>query len=302
MMKRNFIASAAALIVLLFGANALFAQCGADGMQPCGKTPKKITTTKKPTTKTTVTKSKPTTKNSQTSVSKSKTKFVPRVPQIEMVEIPAGFIDIGSKIKNNKEKNKENKEKVKENNEKNRTRFYFPNGFYMGKYEVTQVQWQAVMGYNPSYFKDCGESCPVNQVSWDDTKVFISKLNSLQSDYKYRLPTEAEWEYAFRAGTTSNYTASLDSMAWYIANSGDKPHPVGQKSPNKWGLYDMLGNVNEWCEDSIEIDDPIGAGNGPNRVLRGGSWMDSTESFSELSGGQSPTRRMVDVGFRLVRQ
>ena len=117
----------------------------------------------------------------------------------------------------------------------------FASGFYMGRYEVTQAQWQKVMGNNPSSDKSCGENCPVEKVSWDDAQEFIKKLNAMNDGYTYRLPSEAEWEYACRAGTTGDDAGDLDSMAWYGKNSDDKMHPVGQKQPNAWGLYDMHG-------------------------------------------------------------
>ncbi len=151
--------------------------------------------------------------------------------------------------------------------------------FEMGKYQVTQEQWQAVMGDNPSYFK--GEAnLPVEQVSWDDVQEFLKRLNAKNNGYQYRLPTEAEWEYACRAGTTGDYAGNIDEMAWYGKNSGVKTHPVRQKKPNLWGLYDMHDNVREWCADwygenyyqqSSEVD-PIGPSTGSGRVLRGGCW------------------------------
>ena len=113
-------------------------------------------------------------------------------------------------------------------------------GFSMGKYEITQAQWKAVMGTNPSYFK--GDNLPVENVSWNDAKEFCSKLSQMTGK-QYRLPTEAEWEYACRAGTTGPYAGNLDAMAWYSNNAGFKTHPVGQKRPNAFGLYDMHGNV-----------------------------------------------------------
>jgi formylglycine-generating enzyme required for sulfatase activity len=120
--------------------------------------------------------------------------------------------------------------------------------FYMGKYEVTQEQWQAVMGNNPAKFKDCA-NCPVEQVSFYDVEKFISNLNESNDGFRYRLPSEAEWEYACRAGTTGDYAGDLKEMGWYSDNAGGKTHAVGGKRPNAWGLFDMHGNVEEWCED-----------------------------------------------------
>jgi formylglycine-generating enzyme required for sulfatase activity len=149
--------------------------------------------------------------------------------------------------------------------------------FEMGKCEVTQAQWQAVMSNNPSSFK--GDNLPVENVSWNDAQEFIRKLNQADSKYQYRLPTEAEWEYACRAGTTGDYAGNLDDMAWYSNNSGSKTHAVGQKQANKWGLYDMHGNVWEWCQDWYDSNyyrqspgaDPTGPTAGSIRVYRGGS-------------------------------
>ena len=151
--------------------------------------------------------------------------------------------------------------------------------FYIGKYEVTQAQWRAVMGSNPSKFK--GDNLPVEQVSWNDIQKFITKLNTMTGK-TFRLPTEAEWEYAARGGNQSKgykYSGSntLDNVAWYY-NSGGKTHPVGQKQPNELGLYDMSGNVWEWCQDwygsysSSSQTNPTGPSSGSYRVLRGGDW------------------------------
>lgn len=157
--------------------------------------------------------------------------------------------------------------------------------FYMGKYEVTQAQYRAVMGSNPSYFTGCDE-CPVDNVTWNDAQKFIRKLNEMNGGYTYRLPTEAEWEYACRAGTTGDYAGNLNAMAWYGINSRHKTHPVGTKQANGFGLYDMHGNVFEWCED-IWHRDYNGAprngsawlrGDSDLRVLRGGSW-DTPDPF-----------------------
>jgi formylglycine-generating enzyme required for sulfatase activity len=161
----------------------------------------------------------------------------------------------------------------------------------MGKYEVTQAQWQAVMGTtvrqqrdkaDPSYsMAGEGENYPMYYVSWNEAQEFVRRLNSMQSRYTYRLPTEAEWEYAARAGTTGRYAGNLHAMAWYGANSGGKSHPVGTKQPNRWGLYDMHGNVYEWCEDSYHKNYNgapkdgsawLSGGDQRLRMLRGGMW------------------------------
>jgi formylglycine-generating enzyme required for sulfatase activity len=158
--------------------------------------------------------------------------------------------------------------------------------FYLGKYEVTQAQWEAVMGNNPSNFK--GRDNPVESVSWDDVQEFIRRLNIQEGNGCCRLPTEAEWEYAARAGSDKKYSfgddaGQLGQYAWYDDNSGEKTHPVGQKEPNAWGLYDMHGNVNEWAQDWYSATyysespgtDPKGPSwpsVGPYRVARGGCW------------------------------
>jgi formylglycine-generating enzyme required for sulfatase activity len=153
-------------------------------------------------------------------------------------------------------------------------------GFWMGKYPVTQAQWQAVMGNNPSSNKDAGLDAPVDKVSWDDCQRFLARLNGLQSQWTFRLPTEAEWEYACRAGTEGEAYGNLDAIAWYSGNSGGTVHPVGQKQPNAFGLYDMLGNIWQWCQDWYAdtypsgglATDPQGPDQGFYRVFRGGAW------------------------------
>jgi formylglycine-generating enzyme required for sulfatase activity len=172
-----------------------------------------------------------------------------------------------------------------------------PNTNYeMGKYEVTQGQWKAVMGSNPSKFVDCGDTCPVEQVSWNDIQEFLRKLNA-QTGKNYRLPTESEWQTACLAGSQTEYCGGndLNAVAWYIDNSGSTPHPVGQKQPNAYGLYDMSGNVWEWMQDCW--DSSCGA-----RVLRGGSWNNNSlylRAANRDSGG--PSNRGYDSGFRLAR-
>ena len=186
--------------------------------------------------------------------------------------------------------------------------------FYLGKFPVTQAQWEAVMGNNPSRFK--GASRPVEQVSWQDTQEFIQKLNNREKVALYRLPTEAEWEYAAHAGTHTAFFWGEDAQrageyAWYNANSGQETHAVGQKQPNAWGLHDMVGNVWEWVQDWYDehyyskspASDPPGPSAGVSRVVRGGGWH-------RFTGSMRPTRRdfnrpggkAPDQGFRLVRE
>ena len=183
-------------------------------------------------------------------------------------------------------------------------------GFYMGRYEVTQAQWQAVMGNNPSFNKDCGGNCPVETVSWVDAKDFIQRLNGMNDGYTYRLPTEAEWEYACRAGTTGDYAGDLKEMAWSSENSGNGLHAVGQKQPNAWGLADMHGNVWEWCEDwyhetynGAPTDGSAWlSGGGSYKVIRGGSWNDPAtflrSSDRRFKNAMTPVTHLS--GFRVV--
>ncbi|GHT29262.1 hypothetical protein AGMMS49574_05550 [Bacteroidia bacterium] len=183
------------------------------------------------------------------------------------------------------------------------------SSFNIGKYEVTQAQWKQIMGSNPSYFK--GDNLPVESVSWEDVQEFISKLNAATGK-RYRLPTEAEWEYAARGGNRSQgykYSGSnnLNNVAWYVGNSSSKTHPVGAKSPNELGVYDMSGNVWEWCSDwydnynSSSQTNPTGPSTGSYRVLRGGSWYDFAK-YCRVSyrDGSTPGDRGRSVGFRLV--
>ena len=183
------------------------------------------------------------------------------------------------------------------------------NDYYMGKYEVTQALWQAVMGSNPSNFK--GDNLPVEKVSWNDCQEFISKLNSL-TGRKFRLPTEAEWEYAARGGKKSRgyqYSGSsnISDVVWYKDNSANKTHPVGTKQANELGIYDMSGNVWEWCSDrygsysSFSQTNPTGSYSGSFRVLRGGGWG-SFAWFCCLSFRRNfaPDFRHYDLGLRLA--
>ncbi len=175
-------------------------------------------------------------------------------------------------------------------------------GFKIAKYETTLAQWQKVMGNNPSGRKDCMD-CPVTAVGWDDVQTFIKKLNTLSGN-NYRLPTEAEWEYAARGGTKSRgfeYAGSnaINAVAWTSANSGSTTHPVGQKEANELGLYDMSGNVFEWCNDWYDenyygkspVNNPKGPATGPHRVIRGGNWA------SEPAISRVAYRIPVQVGY-----
>ena len=182
--------------------------------------------------------------------------------------------------------------------------------YYIGQTQVTQELWEAVMGSNPSYFKG-NNQCPVENVSWNDSQEFIEKLNRLTGK-NFRLPTEAEWEYAARGGNKSKgykYSGSndADAVAWYEKNSGGKTHPVETKQSNELGLYDMSGNVWEWCQDrygkysSHSQSNPKGANTGSVRVLRGGSWI-SSEKGVRVSNRDydAPGSRNVDGGLRLA--
>jgi formylglycine-generating enzyme required for sulfatase activity len=181
--------------------------------------------------------------------------------------------------------------------------------FLIQKTEVTQKQWAAVMRNNPSYFQPCGASCPVDNVSYEDVQKFIAALNA-RSGKKYRLPTEAEWEYAARAGTTSDYgtPGPVTLGAWIEDNSENTTHPVGKLRPNAWGLYDMEGNVWEWVNDwaapysSSAVTDPTGPASGDRRVLRGGSWLhDARAACSATRFSDFPINGYHNYGFRLVR-
>ncbi len=186
--------------------------------------------------------------------------------------------------------------------------------FNMGIHEVTQAQYEKVMGVNPSKFK--GANNPVEQVTWYQAIEFCRKLRELPAEKAvgnfYRLPTEAEWEYACRAGTTTRYSfgdddADSGQYAWYVGNSGSKTHPVGGKKPNAWGLYDMHGNVIEWCQDwrgdypSGSVTNPSGATSGFSRVMRGGSWDENHYCQSAFRLSYPPSERSLFIGFRVVR-
>lgn len=220
-----------------------------------------------------------------------------------------------------------------------RHRVILTRGFYMSTTEVTQNQWISVMKTNPSFFQECGGDCPVETVSFSDCQNFINALNDIENTDAYRLPTEAEWEYACRAGSDQAFTngditevqcdidPNLDQVGWYCGNSGVRepvvhslsPQKVALKKPNAWGLYDMHGNVHEWVLDACKprgllhtgvvndtygrdrITDPLSL-KGPNRIFRGGSWNTSTRYCRSASRGSfKPMAKRNYIGFRLVR-
>lgn len=186
-------------------------------------------------------------------------------------------------------------------------------GFWMGRFEVSQAQWRAVMGDNPS--AHTGESLPVESLSWDDCQAFFSILNAKETG-TFRLPSEAEWEYACRAGSTTEYffgddMANLGGYAWYFANSDYETHPVGTKTPNAWGLYDMHGNVWEWVQDYYGSEyyaqspgeDPHGPETGAYRVLRGGTCKRTEPKCrSAFRSWNAPGFPTFDQGFRVCRE
>jgi formylglycine-generating enzyme required for sulfatase activity len=222
---------------------------------------------------------------------------------MEFVLIPAGTFMMGSP----------DSYAAARDSEKPAHRVTISRPFYLGKYAVTQEQWKAVMGTSPSRFTGDGNR-PVECVSWDHAQEFIRRLNAKEGGMVYRLPTEAEWEYACRAGSQTAYSfgddvGQLGGYAWYAENSGDTTHPVGQKQPNAWGLYDMHGNVCQWVQDWYgeyapeSVTDPQGPASGLHRVMRGGSWnfvAGFCPSACRLLA--VPGARDVELGFRLVRE
>ncbi len=237
--------------------------------------------------------------------------FVVKEINLEMVKCSAGSFMMGSP-----------EEEFGRFGNEQLHRVTFTKPFYIGKYEVTQNQFVALMESNPSIFLE--DNNPVETVSYDEAKAFCNKLNMkyaniLPQGYKFDLPTESQWEYACRAGTNTslnngkNITSeelpcqSLDEVAWYYKNESEATHIVGQKKPNAWGIYDMHGNVWEWCRDwygdytSEEVADPEGPDDGSRRVFRGGSCA-SRVNFcrSAIRLSSSPDTRRPDLGFRVA--
>lgn len=194
---------------------------------------------------------------------------------IEMVSVKGGLFSMGNTIT----------QVVNVEDDELPVHDVFLDDYQIGRYEVTQKEWEEVMGSNPSVFK--GEYLPVDNVSWDDIQVFITKLNK-KTGKKYRLPTEAEWEYAARGGVNSKNALyaghdDISNVAWYNGNSKKTSHQVGTKTPNELGIYDMSGNVYEWCQDGysgyvgFRLTNPKGLKHGKEKVIRGGSWNHSSE-------------------------
>jgi formylglycine-generating enzyme required for sulfatase activity len=232
---------------------------------------------------------------------------------LEFIRVPAGTFTMGSP----------DNEANRGENEGPQHQVTVSHAFYMGKYEVTQAQWQAVMGTTVAQQRDKsypaqplwgeGGNYPMYFVNWDEAQEFIKRLNALNLHFIYRLPTEAEWEYAARAGTSGPYAGDLAAMAWYSANASDpsnllgKLNPVGQKQANGWGLYDMHGSLWEWCHDwygdynASRALDPSGPANGGMRMVRGGSWRNlAAYARSAYRSYFSPDYSHNNIGFRVV--
>jgi formylglycine-generating enzyme required for sulfatase activity len=230
---------------------------------------------------------------------------------MKLVLIPKGTFMMGSPIEEEGADNDEEQHQVT-----------IGKDYYLGVTEVTQGQYEKVMGTNPSYFqkrvirKSDSSMYPVEQVSWEDAVEFCKKLSDLPEEKKagrvYRLPTEAEWEYACRAGSKAAYSfgansKTLGDYAWFTENSGSQTHPVGEKKANAWGLYDMHGNVWEWCSDWYgvypkgSVSDPSGPSEGSNRVNRGGSWYNVAANCRSANRNRNdPSDRIRNYGFRVA--
>ncbi|QTA83108.1 Sulfatase-modifying factor enzyme domain-containing protein [Desulfonema limicola] len=222
--------------------------------------------------------------------------------------IPAGTFMMGSPA-----------HELGRSSDENQHQVTLTKSFYIQTTEVTQAQWTSVMGSNPSDFTACGNNCPVESVSWNDVQDFITKMN-LRGEGTYRLPTEAEWEYSARAGSTTAFTnggitntscdtldSNLNIIGWYCGNANSTVHTVSQKQANAWGLYDMHGNVWEWCQDwygtypADAVSDPAGPFAGEYRVKRGGSWYGAAQYCRSADrGSRYPSGGSYSIGFRLV--
>lgn len=224
--------------------------------------------------------------------------------RLELIWIEPGTFTMGSPA------NEEGRDRA----EGPQTPVTLSKGFWLGKTEITQAQYEAVAGVNPSHFKAVGPNAPVERVSWLEATEYCRKLTEreraagrLPDGYVYALPTEAQWEYACRAGTTAPYPENLDAIAWYDENSGETTHPVATKLPNAWGLHDMAGNVVEWCRDwygnysGRAVTDPGGPRSGHFRIARGGSWrVPARVCRSACRSGGSLGRQDYTIGFRVA--
>lgn len=218
---------------------------------------------------------------------------------MQFVPIPAGSFTMGSD------------QNIGDGDESPKHQVTFTQPFYLGTCEVTQEQWEKIMGGNPSEFR--GPKLPVDTVSWDDCQSFLARLQQ-QTGRQFALPTEAQWEYACRAGTTTAWNfgstgANAGDYAWIGENSGGTTHPVGTKQPNAWGLHDMYGNVWEWCADWYEkhtyasgaVVDPRGPAAGESRILRGGAWGEHVDNArSSIRNCNGPDGRHNGTGLRCV--
>jgi formylglycine-generating enzyme required for sulfatase activity len=223
---------------------------------------------------------------------------------LELLWVPPGTFTMGSAPE----------EPERHRAEGPQTRVTLSRGFWLGRTEVTQAQYEAVTGANPSTFKSVGPNAPVENVSWLDAMKFCEQLNQreaaagrLPEGYTYTLPTEAQWEFAYRAGTTGDYPGEPAAMSWNSGNSNGTTHPVGQRQPNPWGFHDLPGNVLEWCYDWYgdypggSVTDPTGPPRGHYRMTRGGSWRTDTRlARSAARSGGSQGRRDYTIGFRLA--
>jgi len=222
-------------------------------------------------------------------------------PDVEMVSIKGGCFQMGNTFEDQRSDEKPVHEVCVDD-------------FRIAKYLVTQAEWRTIMGNNPSHFRKCGDNCPVERISWNDVQSFLKKLNEKTGKH-YRLPTEAEWEYAARSGGKREEWAGtskfedLDEYAWYADNAEEETHPVGQKKPNGLGIYDMSGNVYEWMADWYKEtyyresprNNPKGPESGVEKVIRGGSWL-YVPTFMHVSSRNKygPDCLGFSVGFRLA--
>ncbi|HLM59700.1 MAG TPA: formylglycine-generating enzyme family protein, partial [Pyrinomonadaceae bacterium] len=235
---------------------------------------------------------------------------------MELVNIPAGNFMMGLSERGfNETLRYARKEYADEDmptwfdHEKPQRKVTFGDGFWIGKTEVTHAQWRALMGKISNPENDC-DDCPVRRISWESAKLFIQKLNEQNDGFEYRLPSEAEWEYAARAGTNGLFAGPIDEMSWHNGNADGKTHPVGQKQANAFGLFDMYGNVEEWCEDIYSPNyDGLPVDGSPNtdigekkrRIIRGGSWNNfPTKSRSTARASHPASSISATIGFRVA--